>query len=160
MPAEAEPIDLRQIRVRRTLDGAERRQWDRLMSSYHYLPYFGLFGKSIRHIAYWQEQWLALIGWQGGAFKLGARDRWIGWSAEQQFERLHLIANNVRFLILPHWNLPNLASRVLSLSLRRVSADMLAVHGYPVYLAETFIDPSLYSGTCYRNGIRLSNLRE
>ena len=46
--------------------------------------------------------------------------------------------------------MPNLASRVLGLSLRRLSADMRAVHGYPVLLAETFVDPSRFAGTCYR----------
>ena len=80
--------------------------------------------------------WLALIGWQPGAFKLAARDRWVGWSTEQQFRRLHLIANNARFVILTPRPVPNLASRVLGLSLRRLSRDMQAVHGYPVLLAE------------------------
>ena len=46
------------------------------------------------------ETWLTLFGWQPGAFKLAARDRWIGWSVGQQFRRLHLIANNLRFVIL------------------------------------------------------------
>ena len=27
---------------------------------------------------------------------------------------------------------------------------MQAVHGYPVLLAETFVDPSRFAGTCYR----------
>ena len=54
-----------------------------------------------------------MIGWQPCAFKLAARDRWIGWSAEQQFRRLHLIANNSRFVILTPERVPNLASRVL-----------------------------------------------
>ena len=44
----------------------------------------------------------------------------------------------------------NLASRVLGLSLRRVSRDMRALHGYPVLMAETFVDPSRFLGTCYR----------
>ena len=61
-------------------------------------------------------------GWHAGAFKLKARDRWIGWLPEQQFRRLHLIANNARFLILPGCAAANLASRVLGLSLRRLSA--------------------------------------
>ena len=41
----------------------------------------------------------------------------------------------------------NLASRVLGLSLRRLSGDMRAVHGFPVLLAETFVDPSRFSGS-------------
>ncbi len=45
---------------------------------------------------------------------------------------------------------PNLASRVLGLSLRRLSEDIQAVHGYPALLAETFVDVSRFAGTCYR----------
>ena len=107
----------------------------------------GVIGKGLRHVAVHGEIWLAL---KPGAFKLGARDRWIGWSAEQQFRRLHLIANNSRFVILTPERVPNLASRVLGLSLRRLSADMQAAHGYPALLAETFVDVSRFAGTCYR----------
>ena len=96
------------------------------------------------------ESWLALLGWQPGAFKLAARDRWVGWSAQQQFKRLHLIANNSPFVILTPERAPNLASRVLGLSLRRLSQDIEAVHGYPALLAETFVDVSRFAGTCYR----------
>ena len=53
--------------------------------------------------------------------KLAACDRWIGWSAEQRFRRLHLIANNARFVILTPERVPNLVSRVLGLSPRRLS---------------------------------------
>ena len=60
---------------------------------------------------------------------------------EQQFWRLHLIANNSRFVILTPGRVPNLASLVLGLSLRRLSADMEAVHGYPALLAETRCTP-------------------
>lgn len=143
-------IDLLRIQVRTTVDFSERRQWDTLMSAHHYLPYHGLFGKALRHIAYVDDQWLALLGWQAGAFKLGARDRWIGWNSEQQFSRLHLIANNVRFVILPQFHIRNLASRVLSLSLRRLSKDIEKAHGYPVVLAETFVDRRYFTGASYR----------
>ena len=110
----------------------------------------GLFGKALRHVAVVGDLWLALIGWQAGAFKVGVRDRWIGWSREQRFARLHLIANNARFTVLPPGRVPNLASRVLGLSLRRLSRDMEEIHGYPVYVAESFVDRSRFSGACYR----------
>ena len=61
-----------------------------------------------------------------------------------------LIGNNSRFVILTPQTLPDLASRVLGLSLRRLSADIQAVHSYPVFLAETFVDISKFNGTCYR----------
>ena len=150
LSAQDGAIDLGAVTVRPTWGAEEHRRWDRLVASHHYLPFHGVFGKGLRHIATVGSIWLALIGWQPGAFKLAARDRWIGWSAEQQFRRLHLIANNARFVILTPRPVPNLASRVLGLSLRRLSRDMQAVHGYPVLLAETFVDPARFAGTCYR----------
>ena len=136
--------------MRPTRTEEERRRWDALMAAHHYLPYQHLFGRGLRHVAERDGEWLALVGWQVGAFKLGARDRWIGWRPAQQFRRLHLIANNARFLILPSARQPNLASRVLGLSLRRLCQDWQALHGHPALLAETFVDPSRFSGTCYR----------
>ena len=84
------------------------------------------------------------------AFKVGVRDRWIGWAREQQFRRLHLIACNTRSLVLPGFRVPNLASRVLGLSLRRPSSGMEALRGHPILLAETFVDPAQFEGTCCR----------
>ncbi|MBI2840544.1 MAG: DUF4338 domain-containing protein [Acidobacteria bacterium] len=79
-----------------------------------------------------------------------ARDRWIGWVPVVQSRRLHLIANNSRYLVLPGVGVPNLASGVLSLTLRRLSQDWEIVHGNPVLLAETFVDLSRFTGACYR----------
>ena len=141
---------LRKVRVRPVRDIAEQRRWDRLVAKRHYLSFRGFYGKALRHVAMVEDTWLALLGWQAGAFKVGVRDAWIGWSREQQYSRLHLIANNSRFLILDAGRVPNLASRVLGLSLRRLSADMQALHGHPVLIAETFVDGSRFSGTCYR----------
>ena len=143
-------IDLSAVMVRPTWGAPEHRRWDRLMNAHHYLGFRAMFGKSLRHVATLGETWLALIGWQTGAFRLGPRDRWIGWSREQQFRRLHLIANNARFVILTSERVPNLASRVLGLSLRRLSDDIQEAHGYPVLLAETFVDTTRFHGTCYR----------
>jgi hypothetical protein len=45
---------------------------------------------------------------------------------------------------------PNLASRVLSLNTSRLSGDWVRLHGHPIALAETFVDPTRFKGTCYR----------
>ena len=118
------------------------------MQEKHYLPFNGFRGRSIRHIAEYEGEWLALIGWQEGAYKLKPRDEWIGWPPERRLKRLHLIAQNARFLVL--YRIPNLASRVLSLSLARLSQDTYLIYGYKVYVAETFVDPSRFKGTCYK----------
>ena len=141
---------LREVEVRPVRGVGERRRWDALVAQHHYLPFRGLFGKSLRHVAVRGERWLALLGWQAGAFKVGVRDAWIGWTREQQFSRLHLVANNARFAVLDEGRVANLASRALGLSLRRLSQDMRDAHGHPVLLAETFVDPQRFAGTCYR----------
>ena len=91
-----------------------------------------------------------MLGWCAGAFKVAVRDHWIGWAREVQCRRLHLVANSCRFLVLPGRPMPNLASKVLTLSRRRLSADLQARFGHPVLLAETFVDPSRFKESCYR----------
>ena len=68
---------LREATVRPSAGADERQRWDALMATHHYLPFRGLVGRSVRHVAVLGEHWLALIGWHAGAFKLKARDRWI-----------------------------------------------------------------------------------
>ncbi len=97
----------------------DKQRWNALVRAHHYLPWHRLFGKALHHVAVHDDRWLALIGWQVGAFRTAARDRWIGWSPEQQFSRLHLVANNARHVLLGRQRRRNLASRVLELSLAR-----------------------------------------
>jgi hypothetical protein len=33
---------------------------------------------------------------------------------------------------------------------QRLSADWERVYSHPIYFTETFVDPTLYRGTCYR----------
>lgn len=120
------------------------------MREHHYLGFQGWVGESLRYVAEWQGRWVALMGWCAAALKCSARDRWIGWPEALQRQRLSLVANNARFLILPGPRVANLASRVLGLTVRRLSTDWQQVHGHPVWLAESFIDPQRFSGTCYR----------
>lgn len=128
----------------------EEAEWNRLMSTYHYLGFKKLVGESIKYIAEIRHQWVALLGWGTAAFKCSSRDEWIGWSREQQWKRLVFIANNLRFLILPEIRIPNLASKVLSMNLKRLTDDWQALFGHSVVLAETFVDHSRFAGTCYR----------
>ena len=109
-----------------------------------------MVGQVLCHVATVDGAWVALLGWASAALQVKARDAWMGWSDDQRHRRLRYIANNVRYCILPGWSLPNLASRVLTLNTRRLAADWEARFGYSVVLAETFVDPSRFDGTCYR----------
>src|ERR1700739_4511110 len=86
----------------------ERARWRELMRRHHYLGLQHIVGESLWYVATSQDEWVGLIGWGAAALKCGVRDRWIGWEREMQWRRLHLVANNARFLILPGWNQPNM----------------------------------------------------
>jgi hypothetical protein len=136
--------------VVRPIRAGERDDWDSLMSVHHYLGLHALVGESLRYVAEVPQGWLALLGWSTAAFKCRPRDAWIGWLPSVQWQRLSLIANNARFLILPGVKVPNLASKVLSLNVKRLSDDWHRVHGHPVLLAETFVDTFRFTGACYK----------
>ncbi len=120
------------------------------MREHHYLGFRSFVGESLRYVAEWQGRWVALLGWCSAALKCQARDRFIGWPEVLKSQRLGLVVNNARFLILPGERVVNLASRVLSLNLKRLSGDWELAYGHPVFLVETFVDPRRFSGTCYR----------
>lgn len=134
----------------RPIQGEERAQWDELVRHHHYLGLHSLIGETIRYVALHHEQWLALIGWSAAAFKCKVRDQWIGWPSFLKEKHLAFVANNSRFLILPSLTIPNLASRVLALNLKRLSDDWQTLYGHPLYLAETFVDPRHFKGICYK----------
>ena len=133
----------------RLVTGHEVARWQTLMAENHYLGFPGFVGERLYQVAECQGRWLALIGWTAAAYRCQARDAWIGWTDEQRRRRLRFVANNARFLILPDAHVLHLGSRVLGLALRRLSRDWHAIHGHPVVLAETFIDPSRFRGTVY-----------
>ena len=129
----------------------ERRRWDGLADRHHYLGFKRFAGRGLRYVFEWRGQWVGLAGWQSGAFKCRARDRWIGWTQKQQFRRLHLIANNTRFLVLGEPGVfVNLASFAMAAMTRRLSTDWQAEHGHPLLLAETFVETPRFSGAMYK----------
>lgn len=129
---------------------AEHKRFQSLMEAHHYLGALGKIGHTLWYVACFDKQWLALISFSAAAWKCSARDQWIGWEYRYQYDRLHLLANNSRFLILPDHHTPNLASRVLSLCEQRIAQDWLEHFGYPLLLLETFVDPQRFHGTIYR----------
>ena len=142
-------VDLNQLVLRPIMD-SEREPWDRLMKEHHYLGFKQLVGESIRYVALLDDSWVGLLGFCSGTFTSASRDQWIGWSIPQRLQRLKYIVNNSRFLILPGVQIPNLASKTLALSFKRISQDWQEKYRHPVLLAETFIDHTLFRGSCYR----------
>jgi len=124
--------------------------WEYLLHHHHYLGLPKLVGEHLRYMVTVNGQVAACLSWASAAWKVKARDQFIGWDEGTKRRNLHLIVNNTRFLI-PEWvRVKHLASRVLALNLRRLSADWQKTYGHPIYLAETFVDISRFKGACYR----------
>lgn len=120
------------------------------MQTHHYLGALPKIGNTIWYIATAEDQWLALVSFSAPALKCSARDKWIGWSYRHQYDRLNLVANNSRFLILPNHHHKNLASQILSYCKRRIQQDWRERFSCPLLLLETFVDPDQFHGTIYR----------
>ena len=142
-------MSLKEVRLH-PVQSCEEKRYQGLMQRHHYLGALPKIGETLWYVATWHEQWVALVSFSAAALKCAVRDRWIGWDFRHQYDRLHLLANNTRFLILPDWHRPNLASRTLSLCQRRLPGDWLASFGHPLVLLETFVDPQRFAGTIYK----------
>lgn len=142
---------LRPLTVRPVEGGSERRLLARLLGQYHYLGYRRPVGENLPYLA-WDRSGRPLAGivFGAAAWQCAARDQYVGWDAQARQRQLWLVANNMRLLILPWVRVPHLASHVLGLIARRISADWQAKYGHRLYLLETFVDRSRFQGGCYR----------
>ena len=128
-----------------------RRRVRQLLAQYHYRGFHGAVGENVQYLAKDSRgRELAVMVFGAAAWKVAVRDRWIGWSEEQRAERLRLVVNQQRFLILPWVQVPELASHLLALATRRLSPDWQARYGHAVWLVETFVDRDRFSGLAYQ----------
>jgi len=142
---ECEPLELALVE-----GPAESRRWREQLERYHYLGCRVPFGA---HLRYWvrnRDRELACLLWTSPAWKMQARDVWIGWSDEQRRHNLQSIVNNGRFLMLPWVQVKGLASKILALSARQMPRDWEIRYGCRPLLLETLVDPTRFRGTCYR----------
>lgn len=124
-----------------------------LLDRYHYLGYRVPFGASLRYLVrspHAPEKVLACLLWSSPAWRMAARDRWIGWSDEERGRNLQLVVNNSRFLILPWVRVKGLASKILAASARQLPEDWEKWYGYRPLLLETLVEATRFRGTCYR----------
>ena len=152
LPSEKEQKLVESVQVR-PIRAEERTRCMRLLKRHHYLGALQPVGEQLIYVAVGRHGgWRAILVFCAAAKHLRYRDQWIGWTNEQRRRRLALVANNARFLILPGYAVPNLATRVLRLTLDRVSADWLERYGHPLAAVETFVDPERFQGTAYKAG--------
>jgi Domain of unknown function (DUF4338) len=143
--SECEPLEMALVEGQ-----TESRLWREQVERCHYLGCRVPFGA---HLRYWvrnRDRELACLLWTSPAWKMQARDAWIGWNDEQRQRNLQSIVNNGRFLILPWVRVKGLASKILALSARQLPRDWQARYGYRPLLLETLVDATRFRGTCYR----------
>jgi len=121
-----------------------------LLEEEHYLGAGRAVGRTLVQIVHHRGRWVAVLTWGPAAMKLIDRDEWIGWTHSQRAERLGLLVQNRRFLVLAKTRMPNLASRAMGLALRHLPEQWRQKHGYAPLLAETFTDIESFEGTCYK----------
>ena len=129
----------------------DRVLFEGLLHHHHYLSYRSPVGENLQYLV--RERGgrpVACLLFGAAAWQCADRDGHIGWDAATRAQRLHLLTNNTRFLILPWVLVPCLASYVLSRVVRRVSVDWQRKYGHPIYLLETFVQRDRFAGTCYQ----------
>src|SRR5437016_3832074 len=132
--------------VRRTGDEP---LFNSLLEQHHYLHYEQPVGAQLKYLIWAQSRPIACLACSSAPRHLGARDRYIGWSAEARRRNVRFLAYNTRFLILPWVRVKNLASHILGRMALRISQDWEDRYGHPLYFLETFVDPERFRGTCY-----------
>ena len=149
-PLEAPLRALRPLEFQQVRRTPEEPLFNYLVAQYHPLGYTRPVGEHLKYLVYAAGRPIACLAWSSAPRHLGARDRFIGWSAEARRRNIRFLAYNPRYLILPWVRVPHLASHVLGQMARRIAADWERIYGHPIYFLETFVDPERYRGTCYR----------
>jgi hypothetical protein len=135
----------------RPVEPQELARFETLLKEGHYLGEAKPVGDFLRQVALRNGHWVGLLVWGPAAYKLKDRERWIGWSVPQRLERLKLVVQNRRFLLLsPKGTEPNLASQVLGAACKALGPQWRQRFGYAPVVAESFTDPEAYAGTCYK----------
>lgn len=130
---------------------AELTWFDGLLAQNHYLGAGRAIGDYLRQVVELDGAAVGLLVWGPACYALKDRDLRISWSANQRLERLKLVVQNRRFLVLrPKGQAPNLASQAMGAALRALADQWQQGFGYRPLLAESFTDPEAYEGTCYK----------
>jgi len=130
---------------------SQRELFKELVGKYHYLGYAMPYGARLQYLAYVEQPGRELVGciqYSSPAWRMKARDQWIGWDDATRGLRLQHVVNNSRFLVSA--NIRKLSSVVLSRSLKRLSRDWLGRYGVAPFLVETLVDRKRFHGGCYR----------
>jgi SRSO17 transposase len=142
--------DLLRLRVIKVNHTQWEETWDYMVREYHYLGYQKMIGPRVKYLVFTEDRPIAALSYNQASLKLSVRETYVGWSMPEMKGFLPHLVNNNRFLILPWVKVKNLASHLLSRSLKMLRKDWYASYGRIPYMVETFIDLNRNQGICYR----------
>lgn len=145
--------DIAPVVVERVTTPTDRQLFRELVGRYHYLGHAVPFGAHLRYLVYAarpQRQVVGCVQFSSPAWRMAARDRWIGWDDRTRARQLPRVVNNSRLLILPWVRVKNLASTILSQTARALFIDWPQAYGVTPVLLETLVDPTRFDGASYR----------
>lgn len=146
--------DLKCYIVPRGAQGRKTRQYIReILEKWHYIRKFNWFGRRLFLLWYdtYPDDPVGLVIFTNPfVFYLPDREKWIGWTDEQRKKNLNKkVADEVRFLILPHIGVKNLASQILAKSCKIARKVWKERYGDNLVLITCFITPEFYYGHSY-----------
>ncbi|MBP1741021.1 MAG: hypothetical protein H6Q48_3314 [Deltaproteobacteria bacterium] len=129
----------------------ESKIWFALLDRYHYLGSGPLCGAQVRYVVKSSQYgYLGALSFSSASWAMKSRDNYIGWTESARRTNLSRVVCNDRFLILPTVQIKHLASHVLSRVLSRLPRDWEQRYQIRPVLVETFVEPNLFGGTCYK----------
>jgi hypothetical protein len=152
--------DVAPVEIVRVGTPDDRQLFRELVGRHHYLGHAVPYGAHLRYLVYAsgpERQVVACVQFSSAAWRMAARDRWIGWDDRTRAQHLSRVVTQSRFLILPWVRVKNLASTILARTARLFVPDWQAAYGVVPVLLETLVDAARYQGACYRaaNWIRV-----
>ena len=140
---------MRELQLREWEGAEEIEYYAQLLEEHHYLGCPDPRKRHLCQVVTHEGAAVALLTWTIACAKLSGRESYIGWDNHTRQKRMGWLVQNNRFLLLPTERPANLASRVLGMAVKALPNSWESRHGKRPLLAETFVDPEGYKGTCY-----------
>ena len=149
-PLNAKLSDLEPVELRLVRNTDLETLYNSLVQEHHYLGFRQIVGNHLKYMAFIDDRPVACLGWGSAAWAVKSRESFVGWNRAVKDQNLHMVVNNIRFLVLPWVSVKCLASKLLSLNIKMIKQDWPAIYHHPVYLLETFVERDRFMGTCYK----------
>jgi hypothetical protein len=139
--------------IERVQSREQRLLFRELVGRHHYLGYAVPFGARLQYLVFVSKPVRTVVGcmqFSSPAWRMQARDQWVGWDDATRQRKLQHVVNNSRFLILPWVRIRNLATSILSAVVRLLRVDWQKQYGVDPWLVETLVDQERFHGGSYR----------